>query len=178
MECIKSVFECQTIIVGLLYGLLSGLLLLIILFFLRIRVKVASKILLDTKNQKARIKIVNNSYLWKLINVKAELSIIKPHETIPEETSVENITLTRSEILIINNRCLFCNEKYSSTYLLSVTKDGFNKLEAMNDNKKFYIRLRISFTNSFTNFTKIVERKYYVNDIIEGNFKPGNCCDY
>jgi hypothetical protein len=173
MECISRAFECQEIIKGIFYGLISAFLFTSILFFLRTKLRISSKILF--RDNRYRIKVVNVSYLWKLFNVKAELSRLRPDEAEPEET----LTLTKSfntpEILILNRKCPFCTENNSNTYKFG-TDD--NLRERLREYPNAYFRLRLTVTNSFTNFIKVYERKYYFEDIINGSFIIGSTCEY
>jgi len=158
----------ESILIGVLSGLFSGILLTFILYIIRTKLNLPDKLLIFNEEKKVRFIISNSSHLFKLINIYAELSLIKPNDNFENEIKVKPITLVKSKTLLVNRKKFFCKESKKNQYIFSTRKDiDFSNILSYSELGYTKVRLRLSVTNSFTNFTKVYERYFCKNDFKE-----------
>jgi len=172
-------------IVELFGGVMLSIMGLLLIWFLRPKVKIASKIAYLFKDGKNHyyIKVINKSYLFQLVDIKFELTMLKPKAT-PKgmNIAIKKIELTSDHVWFLSRRQGYINRLFSNdiyaTYAIVVTiNPEFDLKEEWLKNAEngTYFDLKVIAKNNFSGITSIVHEKFnHPSCIKNGEYCHGN----
>jgi hypothetical protein len=169
-------------VVELVGGIMLSIMGLILIWFLRPRVKISSNISLLEKDNNSfyRIKVINSSYLFQLIDVQFELTMLTPKST-PNgmNLALKKIDLVSNHVWFLSRRQGFFNRLFSkdsyATYAIVITVNrDFDLKNEWKDNGTTF-DLKVIAKNNFSGITSITHKKFnHYSCIKKGVFSHGN----
>lgn len=178
-------FFNNSYVVELAGGLMLSMMGLFLIWFLRPSVKIAPNISLVEKDNKRsyRIKVINRSYLFQLIDVQFELTMLTPKST-PNGTNLalKKIDLVSNHVWFLSRRQGFLNRLFSkdtyATYAIIITVNSdFDLKNEWKDNGTSF-DLKVIAKNNFSGITSITHEKFnHYSCIKKGIYSHGNSLD-
>jgi hypothetical protein len=175
-------------IVELFGGLMLSVMGLLLIWFLRPKVKIAPKIAHREKDGKSiyNIKVINKSYLFQLVDIKFELTMLKPKST-PKgmNLAIKKIDLASDHVWFLSRRQGAINRLFSkdlyATYAIVVTispEFDLKKEWQVNSDNGTCFDLKVIAKNNFSGITSITHEKFNHHSCIKkGEYCHGNSLD-
>lgn len=164
---------------------------LLVVQFLRPRVKISDDICKtidpNTKQISYKIKVINRSYIFRLIDIHFELTLLKPRSS-PKgmNLAIKKIDLISDHVWYISRRKMVSRKSDYATYAIVVTVE---KLEIKNEGKieetdllefwksqdNMFLDFKVIAKNNFSGITSITHKKFdHYSSVKEGLFQHGN----
>ena len=175
-------------IVELFGGIMLSIMGLLLIWFLFPNVKIAPKIAYKTKEGKNiyNIKVINKSYLFQLVDINFELTMLKPKST-PKgmNLAIKKIHLVSDHVWFLSRRQGAINRWFSkdlyATYAIVVTiSSDFDLKKEWQDNSEngTCFDLKVIAKNNFSGITSITHEKFNHHSCIKkGEYCHGNSLD-
>lgn len=172
-------------------GLLLTFLGLLIVQFLRPRVKISDDICKSIENngdKLYKIKVINRSYFFRLIDIHFELTMLKPKSS-PKgmNLSIKKVDLVSEHVWYLSKRKLVTSRSNYASYAIQITvdkvevkdADGINSVQDLMDYWKsqdnVFLDFKVIAKNNFSGITSITHKKFdHYSSIKEGLFRHGN----
>lgn len=178
---IKDFFYNEYII-EIFGSILFSLMGLALIWFLRPKVKISTQIARTTDddgNVKHTIKIINKSYLFQLIDISMELSLLKPVSS-PKgmNLAIKKIPLKSDHLWFLSRRKMFTSSTDFATYALVATLEDIDLRNVWKNTNGAFLDLKVIAKNNFSGITGINHEKYnHFSCIKDGEFCHGNSLD-
>ncbi|WP_405565591.1 hypothetical protein [Polaribacter sp. Asnod6-C07] len=177
-----SKFFYNSYIVEISGGIVLSAMGLFLIWFLRPKVKIAPKIASSVKGGKNiyKIKVINKSYLFQLVDIQFELTMLQPQST-PKGMNihVKKIPLKSNHMWFLSRRKgkfhnLFSTDIYATYAILITLQDDFDLLNEWKNKAQngTYFDLKVIAKNNFSGITSIAHEKFNHYACI----KPGGYC--
>jgi len=179
-----KIFFYNPYIVSIFGSVLLSVIGVFLIWFLRPKVKIAPYIAKLTKDGKDTImlKVINKSYLFQLIDINFELTMLKPVST-PKgmNIAIEHVGLVSKHLWFLSRRKFRKNSKGFATFAIVIRVDPeFDLIDAWknNANNGTYFDLKVIAKNNFSGITSITHQKFDHSSCIKnGEFCHGNSFD-
>lgn len=144
-------------------------------YFLRPRIKISENIAYYIENKMYKIKVINNSYLFKLIDVKIELCKLSYDSTNGgNNVKLDHVPMVRDNIWYISAKD-FKSKKdghHAPYAVLFSTKEDLKEILKVNGDK---LHFKVIARHGLTGLPKVKHVEYcHVSNIKHGTFKFGN----
>ncbi len=158
---------------------------LFLIWFLRPKVKISDEICCEvdpnTGIKTYKIKVINKSYLFRLIDINFELTMLKPEQS-PNGTNlrIKAIKLKSDKLWYLSRRKLpfkFFNKNDYASYAILVNIDPIdaNWLTNWPNSNSIFFDFKVISKNNFSGITSISHQKYHhFSDIVNGKYLHGN----
>ena len=180
-----STFFYNSYVIEIFGGIILSGMGLFLIWFLRPKVKISKKIantLIKDKNIYS-IKVINKSYLFQLVDVNFELTMLQPQAT-PKgmNITVRKIPLKSNHMWFLSRRkgkfnLIFSKDIYASYAIIVKIKDDFDLISEWKDKAETgtYFDLKVIAKNNFSGITSISHEKFsHYSCIKAGVFCHGN----
>lgn len=179
-----EIFFNNNYVVELVGGLMLSLMGLFLIWFLRPKVKIAPHISHVEKDGKIfyKIKVINRSYLFQLVDVQFELTMLTPKST-PKGTNLalKKIDLVSDHVWFLSRRQgainrLFSKDIYAAfAIVISVNPEFDLKKEWIENDNGTCFDLKVIAKNNFSGITSITHEKFnHYSCIKKGVYCHGN----
>ncbi len=180
-----KVFFYNNYIVELIGGIMLSIMGLLLIWFLRPKVKIAPKIAFIEKDGKNiyNIKVINKSYIFQLVDITFELTMLKPKST-PKgmNIGIKKINLVSDHLWFLSRRQGAINRFFAkdiyATYAIVITIDpDFDLLKEWKseENTAACFDLKVIAKNNFSGITSINHEKFnHFSCIKNGEYCHGN----
>lgn len=155
---------------------------LLVIYFLRPRVKISPKIACRKNDQGQliyNIKVINRSYLFQLVDLHFELSMLKPISS-PKgmNLAIKKIDLAAEHLWYLSRRKVLSDSNSFATYAV-ILKVNDTDLEALwKKDDGAFLDVKVIAKNNFSGITGIIKERYnHVTTIKKGQFCHGNSMD-
>ena len=159
----------------------------LVIQFLRPRVKISDNICktIDSKTGKVsyKIKVINRSFFFRLIDIHFELTLLKPKSS-PKgmNLAIKQIDLISNHVWYLSRRKLVSQKSDYATYAIVITVDKLMHMEDEKDLLEFwksednmFLDFKVIAKNNFSGITSISHKKFdHYSSIKEGLFQHGN----
>lgn len=164
-------------IVEIFGGLMLSMMGLFLIWFLRPKVKIAPKMALNSKGE-INLKIINKSYLFQLVDIHFELTMLKPIST-PKgmNIAIKYVELRANHVWFLSRRNFRTKKNDFATYAIVLTvKPEFDLLkEWKNHDDGTYFDLKVVAKNNFSGITSINHEKFsHYSSVKKGEYCHGN----
>ena len=163
-------------------GIMLSIMGLLLIWFLRPKVKISPEIAIINDNEKKiyKIKIINKSYIFQLVDIKFELTMLKPKSS-PNgmNIAIKKVDLVSDHLWFLSRRQgmlnkIFANDTYA-TYAIVITVKDFNILEEWKKEESSFFDLKVIAKNNFSGITSIIHQKFnHITSIKQGEYCHGN----
>lgn len=167
-------------IVEIFGGLCLSIMSLFLIWFLRPKVKISPEISRYSKGGHIvySIKVLNKSYIFRLIDLHFELTMLKP-VTSPNgmNLALKKVELKSDHVWYLSRRKpkWFAKNDYATYAIIIKVKEGVNLLEDWDSHESVYLDFKVIAKNNFSGITSINHQKYQHSSCIEtGVFEHGN----
>jgi len=167
-------------IVEIFGGLCLSIMGLFLIWFLRPKVKISNSISYITKGEDViySIKVINKSYIFRLIDLHFELTMLKP-VTSPNgmNLALKKVELKSDHVWYLSRRKpkWLAKNDYATYAIIIKIKEGVNLLDEWKSDESVYLDFKVIAKNNFSGITSINHQKYQHSSCIEeGVFEHGN----
>lgn len=172
------IFFYNPYIVAIFGGVVLSIMGLFLIWVLRPKVIIAPDIAKSEVNGEVRFvfKIINKSYLFQLIDVNFQLTILKP-ESSPKgmNLAIKKIKLKSNHVWFLSRRKLSKKSSDYATYAILVRPDNYNLLDEWKKYDAAFLNLKVIAKNNFSGITSINHQTYnHTSCIKTGEFCHGN----
>ena len=178
-------FFYNSYVVELIGGVMLSVMGLFLIWFLQPKVKIAPQIAKREKDGKNiyTIKVINRSYLFQLVDIKFEFTMLKPKST-PKgmNIAIKEIKLVSDHLWFLSRRKgkihrIFGKDFYATYAIVITVHEDFDlgtEWKAMADSGT-YFDLKVIAKNNFSGITSINHEKFnHYSCIKSGEYCHGN----
>lgn len=179
-------FFYNSYIVEIFGGIVLSVMGLFLIWFLQPKVKIAPQIAVKEKDGKSvyTIKVINKSYLFQLVDINFELTMLQPRST-PKgmNIAIKQVPLKSNHLWFLSRRKGRLHRRFSkdiyATYAIVITLDSdFDLLEewkSETNNNGTYFDLKVIAKNNFSGITSINHEKFnHYSCVKKGEYCHGN----
>ncbi|MGJ8760365.1 MAG: hypothetical protein ACSHXA_07445 [Polaribacter sp.] len=178
-------FFYNSYIVEIFGGVVLSIMGLFLIWFLRPKVKIAPQIAKTEKDGKSiyTIKVINKSYLFQLVDIKFELTMLQPRST-PKgmNIAIKTIELKSDHLWFLSRRKgyisrLLKDDNYASYAIIVTVSSEFDLLEEWKPKAEngTYFDLKVIAKNNFSGITSINHEKFnHFSCVKNGEYCHGN----
>lgn len=175
-------FFYNSYVIEIIGSIIFSIMGLFIIWFLRPKVRISSKIAKQVKDDGSiiySIKVINKSYIFQLIDVNFELSMLKPVSS-PKgmNLAIRKIPLKSEHIWYLSRRRLRTKETNFATYALILSVEDYDLINEWKQEHGAFLDVKVIAKNNFSGITGIQRERYnHYSCIKKGQFCHGSSMD-
>jgi hypothetical protein len=166
-------------------GIILSIFGLFLIWFLRPKVKISDEICCEedpnTGIKTFKIKVINRSYLFRLIDLNFELTMLEPVQS-PSGTNlkIKTIQLKSNKVWYLSRRKIplkfFKKNDYASyAIIVNVDQSDTHWITNWANSNSIFFDFKVIAKNNFSGITSINHKKFnHFSDIIKGKFHHGD----